>query len=121
MTELVGFAKCPCCGFESAGVFRNKRKKLVLNCRKKEGGEGCSTFLFQSNTAQESLKNRTRFISENPAPVVEPSEIKAEPVAVVPVPEPAPVVSEKVAAVVPEEIQKTEPAKPAKERFSFFK
>lgn len=121
MTVLVGFSKCPCCEFKDAGVFRNKRGKLVLNCRKKEGGEGCSTFLFQSNSAQESLKKRTRFIPENPAPVVEVSEIKSEPVAVVEVVAPAPVIPEKVAAVVPEIVQKIEPAKPVKEKFSFFK
>lgn len=106
MAELVGFAKCPCCGFEKAGVFSNKRKKLVLNCRKKEGGAGCSTFLYQSHSAQKALRDMTVFISENPAPPV------VEPENVMPVIEP-----EKEAVVLDIEPEK----KPEKKPFSLFK
>lgn len=112
MAELVGFAKCPCCKFEKAGVFKNKRGKLVLNCRKVEGGDGCSTFLFQSNSAQDSLKKMTRFISENPAQSLSVSEEVKPPVVE---PEAVPEVSESVPVPAPENVQKE------KNAFSFFR
>lgn len=102
MAELVGYARCPCCDWERAGVFKNKRGKLVLNCRKAEGGAGCSTFLYQSLSAQESLRKITTFISENPAPPVTPPE----PVQADTEPEKAPVASEPIQNPVPVKKQK---------------
>lgn len=72
LTELVGHAVCAECGFGRAEVFRNKRGKLALKCPKVEG---CNcTYTNQSFEAQELLKKRTKFISENHAPIAPPPE-----------------------------------------------
>jgi outer membrane biosynthesis protein TonB len=103
---LVGHAACPECGQRSE-VRENKRKKLLLDC------VDCSTFLYQSLSAQTKLRSRTTFLNSEKPPesVASPEPEPVEPKA--PEPEPAPAPKE------PEPAPEPKPEKSKK--WSFFK